>query len=93
MTNSKKKKIESKINKAIESVRPYLQMDGGDISFVELTDENIVKVKLLGACHACPMSIQTLKLGVEKAIKNIVPEIKEVVAVDYGLEDTFPEGI
>jgi len=79
-------KIE-RINQAIETVRPYLQTDGGDISFVELTEDNVVKVKLLGACYSCPMSLQTLKLGVEKAIQNAVPEIKEVIAIDGELQE------
>lgn len=83
--------LEKKIHQALDSVRPYLQTDGGDITFVELTDDNIVKVKLLGACNGCPMSIQTLKLGVEKAIQNFVPEVKEVVAVNDDLENMFPE--
>ncbi len=83
--------LEKKILLALDSVRPYLQTDGGDISFVELTDDKVVKVKLLGACYACPMSMQTLKLGVEKAIKNFVPEIKEVVAVNDDMPDVFPE--
>ncbi len=75
-------KLEERIYQAIDSVRPYLQTDGGDIAFVELTDDNVVKVKLLGACYACPMSLQTLKLGVERTIKNAVPEIKSVIAID-----------
>ncbi len=91
MTNNTNNNLVEKIHQALDSVRPYLQTDGGDISFIELTDDNIVKVKLLGACHACPMSIQTLKLGVEKAIKNFVPEISEVVAVNDDLENLFPE--
>lgn len=66
---------------ALERIRPYLQADGGDISIVELTDDMVVKVKLQGACHGCPMSIQTLKGGVEMVIKSQVPIIKEVVAV------------
>ncbi len=74
--------IEERILHAIDKVRPYLQTDGGDISFVELTDDFVVKVKLLGACYTCSMSMQTLKLGVEKTIKNAVPEIKEVVAIE-----------
>lgn len=81
--------LESKILGAIDSVRPYLQTDGGDISFVELTDDNIVKIKLLGACNSCPMSIQTLKLGVEKAIQGLAPEVKEVIAVNDDLENIF----
>ncbi len=75
-------KIEERILHAIDKVRPYLQTDGGDISFVELTDDFVVKVKLLGACYTCSMSMQTLKLGVEKTIKNAVPEVKEVVAIE-----------
>ncbi|MEN8122112.1 MAG: NifU family protein [Bacteroidota bacterium] len=85
--------LEEKIHQALDSIRPYLQTDGGDITFVELTDDNIVKVKLLGACNACPMSIQTLKLGVEKAVQNFVPEIKEVIAVNDDLENMFPENL
>jgi len=90
MTNNTNNNLIEKIHQALDSIRPYLQTDGGDISFVEFTDDNIVKVKLLGACNSCPMSIQTLKLGVEKAIKNVVPEVKEVIAVDDNLENMFP---
>jgi Fe-S cluster biogenesis protein NfuA len=63
-------------------VRPYLQADGGDISVVDLTDDLILKVKLLGACGSCPFSLQTLKAGVEQAIRRDIPEIVEVVSVD-----------
>lgn len=70
-----------KVSDALEKVRPYLQADGGDITLVEVTDEMVVKVKLLGACGACPYSIQTLKNGVEHALKREIPEIKEVVSV------------
>lgn len=71
-----------KVKAALESVRPYLQADGGDISFVDLTDDMVVQVRLLGACGSCPFSVQTLKNGVEQALKKEIPEIKEVVAVD-----------
>jgi Fe-S cluster biogenesis protein NfuA len=74
--------IRERVLKALERVRPYLQSDGGDISLVEITDDNTVKVKLQGACHGCPFSIQTLKAGVEQALIKEVPEIKEVVSVD-----------
>lgn len=77
-----KNNIRERVLKALERVRPYLQSDGGDISLVEITDENIVKVKLQGACHGCPFSIQTLKAGVEQALIQEVPEIKSVVSVD-----------
>lgn len=71
----------SKIENALEQVRPFLKADGGDISLVEVTDDNIVKVKLHGACHGCSISHITMKAGVEEAIKNAVPEIKTVEAV------------
>jgi len=70
-----------KILEAIESIRPYLQKDGGDVEFVELTKDNIVKVKLLGACVNCDMSLMTLKAGIEESIKNVVPEIQKVIAI------------
>lgn len=91
MVNKTNNILKKKIHLALDSVRPYLQTDGGDITFVELTNDNVVKVKLLGACNACPMSLQTLKLGVEKAIQNFVPEVKEVIAVNDDLENLFPE--
>jgi len=75
------KTILERVQDALEEIRPYLQADGGDISIVEITDDNIVKVQLMGACDGCPMSAQTMKNGVELVIKTKVPEIKEVVAV------------
>lgn len=77
-----KDEIKTKVNTAIEVIRPYLQNDGGDISLVEITDDLTVRVKLHGACGSCPYSLMTLKNGVEQAIRRDVPEIKEVVAVD-----------
>ncbi len=74
--------IKNRVEKALEKVRPYLVADGGDIVLVEVTDDNIVKVQLTGACHGCPFSMQTLKAGVEMAVKKEVPEIKEVVQVN-----------
>ncbi len=71
-----------KVLKALERVRPYLQSDGGDIQLVEVTTDNIVRVKLQGACYGCPYSLQTLKAGVEQALIKEVPEIKSVVSVD-----------
>ena len=72
----------SKIEHALEQVRPFLKADGGDISLVEVTDDNIVRVKLHGACQGCSISNITMKAGVEEAIKNAVPEIKTVEAVE-----------
>ena len=75
------KKIIAKIENALTEIRPFLESDGGDIHFVELTDDWIAKVKLVGACSSCNISMMTLKNGVEVAVKSAVPEIKEVVEV------------
>ena len=76
-----KEKVMEEVRTALDGIRPYLQADGGDISIVELTDDLIVKVRLQGACKGCPMSMQTLKNGVEMVIKTKVPAVKDVVAV------------
>ena len=76
------KNIKERVLKALESIRPYLQSDGGDIQLVEIADDYVVKVKLQGACYGCPFSMQTLKAGVEQALMKEVPEIKSVVSVD-----------
>jgi Fe-S cluster biogenesis protein NfuA len=74
------KNISERVKKALDRVRPYLQSDGGDIELIEVTDDLSVKVKLTGACHGCPYSMQTLKAGVEQAIMKEVPEIKRVIS-------------
>ena len=74
-------KILNKIKKALDEIRPFLEADGGDINFIELTDNWVVKVKLVGACSSCNISMQTLKNGVEVVIKRAVPEVKEVLEV------------
>jgi Fe-S cluster biogenesis protein NfuA len=74
------KNVRERVIKALERVRPYLQSDGGDIELLEVTDDLSVKVKLTGACHGCPFSMQTLKAGVEQAIMKEVPEIKKVIS-------------
>jgi Fe-S cluster biogenesis protein NfuA len=70
-----------RVKKVLDTIRPYLQSDGGDIDLVEVTEDGIVKVKLTGACHGCPYSMQTLKAGVEQAVMKEVSEIKQVVSV------------
>lgn len=72
--------IRERVAKALERVRPYLQSDGGDIDLLDVTDDMTVRVKLKGACHGCPYSMQTLKAGVEQAIIKEVPEIKRVIS-------------
>lgn len=69
------------VTEAINKIRPLLQRDGGDVQIVEVTDDGIVKVKLVGACGTCPMSIMTLKNGIEARLKQDVPEVKSVVSV------------
>ncbi|MDP9076612.1 MAG: NifU family protein [Bacteroidota bacterium] len=70
------------VEAALDTIRPYLLTDGGNVSIEEITPDNIVKLKLLGACGSCPMSIMTLKAGIEEAIKKAVPEIKGVEALN-----------
>ena len=74
--------LESKVKNVIDQIRPYLQADGGDIHFIELTDDNVVNVELQGACGSCPFSRMTLKNGVEDAVRKALPEIKTVEAVN-----------
>jgi Fe-S cluster biogenesis protein NfuA len=76
-----KHELNQKVIDALEQIRPYLQADGGDISFVELTDDYVVKVKLQGACGSCPHATMTLKNGVEVAVKRAIPEIVAVESV------------
>ena len=75
------KPIKERVIKVLEQVRPYLQSDGGDIELIDVTEDLTVKVRLKGACHGCPYSMQTLKAGVEQAILKEVPEIKKVISV------------
>ncbi|MFM6953468.1 MAG: NifU family protein [Sphingobacteriaceae bacterium] len=71
-----------RVELALDSIRPYLEADGGNVSVEEITSEKVVKLRLLGACGSCPMSIMTLKAGIEEAIKKAVPEIVSVEAVN-----------
>ncbi len=69
------------VKEVLEMIRPALQADGGDVELVEVTDDGIVKVKLVGACGHCPMSTMTLKMGIERTLQEKVPGVKEVVSV------------
>lgn len=71
--------LKEKVQRAIQEVRPSLQADGGDIELVSVEEDGTVKVRLTGACGSCPMSIMTLKQGVETYLKKMIPEVKEVV--------------
>ncbi|MCX6272985.1 MAG: NifU family protein [Bacteroidetes bacterium] len=81
MTESQHPELVQKVIKVIDQIRPYLQADGGDISFVNLTEDYIVNVELQGSCGSCPYSRMTLKNGVESAVRRALPEIKAVEAI------------
>jgi Fe-S cluster biogenesis protein NfuA len=73
--------MKEKVETALAEVRPALQRDGGDVELVEVTEEGVVKVRLTGACHGCPMAQMTLQMGIERYLKQQVPEVTTVEAV------------
>ncbi len=79
---SEKSELIKKVEGVIDQIRPYLEADGGNIRFVNITEDNVVEVELLGACGSCPMSQMTLKAGVEQAMKKAIPEIKSVESIN-----------
>ncbi len=82
MQPEEKTALMNKVELAIDSIRPYLEADGGNITVDEITDDLVVMVRLHGACSSCSMSTMTLKAGVTEAIRHAVPEIRDVVAVN-----------
>jgi Fe-S cluster biogenesis protein NfuA len=76
-----RRKMKEKVQAALDQVRPNLQRDGGDVELVDVTEDGIVKVRLTGRCHGCPMSQMTLKMGIERILKMNVPEVKTVESV------------
>ena len=74
--------ITRKIEASLDSIRPYLEADGGNVKVNEVTADNIVKLEFVGACGSCPMSTMTFKAGVEEAIKRAVPEIKSIEVIN-----------
>jgi Fe-S cluster biogenesis protein NfuA len=81
MEKIKNDQLIRKITETLEKIRPFLLADGGDVSFVELTPDFEVKVRLSGACDHCPFSIQTLKAGIEQTLLQEIPQIKSVSAI------------
>jgi Fe-S cluster biogenesis protein NfuA len=77
-----KEELISKVEEALTSIRPYLEADGGDVRVLDIDDDNVVTLELLGSCSNCPMSTMTLKAGVEEAIKRAVPQISAVEAIN-----------
>jgi len=73
--------MKEKVKAALDKVRPMLQADGGNVELVEVTADGVVKLRLVGSCGCCPMSQMTLKMGIERILRQEVPEIKEVVAI------------
>lgn len=71
-----------RVEAALDTIRPYLEADGGNVSIDEITPDMIVRLRLLGSCGSCPMSIMTLKAGIEQAIKRAVPEIEAIEAIN-----------
>ena len=78
-TNEELKEL---VNNSIEQLRPFLHDDGGDMELIDITENGIVRVKLLGACSSCSMSVMTLKAGLEEALLKVAPEIKGVISID-----------
>ncbi|NLP25175.1 MAG: NifU family protein [Syntrophomonadaceae bacterium] len=73
--------MREKVKAILDDVRPALQADGGDVELIDVDDQGVVKVRLQGACSGCPMASMTLKNGIERALKEAIPEVKEVVAL------------
>jgi len=73
--------LKERVEEVLDQVRPTLQADGGDIDLLDVTEDGIVKVQLTGACGSCPFSTMTLKHGVEARLKDMIPEVKEVLAI------------
>ena len=73
--------MKEKVEEALAEVRPALQRDGGDVELVEVTEDSVAKVRLTGACRGCPMAQMTLQMGIERVLKERIPELKAVEAV------------
>ncbi len=72
--------MKEEVKELLNDIRPNLQADGGDVELIDISEDGIVKVKLLGACSGCPMAQMTLKMGIEKYLKERIPEVTEVVS-------------
>lgn len=69
------------VEQALDKIRPMLAADGGDVDLVEVTEDGVIKLKLTGTCGCCPMSQMTLKMGIERILKQALPDVKEVIAI------------
>lgn len=75
--------LQERLTTALDTIRPYLEADGGDMKIIELTKDMVLKIELLGTCSSCTMSTMTLKAGVEQAVLKAAPEIKKVEAINF----------
>jgi Fe-S cluster biogenesis protein NfuA len=73
--------LRESVLEALAEIRPDLERDGGDVELVDVSDDGVVKVRLTGACHGCPMGTQTLKMGIERTLKKKIPQVTQVVGV------------
>lgn len=71
----------AKVQEVLNKIRPSLQMDGGDVELVNVTEDNVVEVRLKGSCNGCPMATMTLKAGIERVLKSEIPDLVEVVSI------------
>ena len=78
--------ILDKIEASLDTMRPYLKDDGGNVEIVDITDEGVLRLRLIGACSSCPQSFMTMKAGLEIAVRQAVPEIKSVIAVNLNIQ-------
>jgi len=78
--------ILDKIEASLDTMRPYLKDDGGNVEIVDITDEGVLRLRLMGSCSSCPQSFMTMKAGIETAVKQAVPEIKSVIAVNLNIQ-------
>ncbi len=79
--------LDKRIKEAIDSIRPYLEADGGDLQIVGVNKKKVLEIELLGACGTCPMSAMTLTAGVEEAVKRVAPEINAVIVVNISKKE------
>ncbi len=79
--------IKEKVEQALNDIRPYLEADGGDVKVLDVSEDKVVKLELLGACSHCPMSVMTMKAGIEESIKRLVPEVSRVEAINITAPD------
>ena len=81
-THSKSEELTKRIESSLDSIRPYLEADGGNVRVLEITKDNVVRLEFVGNCENCPMSTMTFKAGVEEAIRRLVPEIRSIEVVN-----------